>query len=890
MSCSEDRIAAILNLEFPTTLKELEKYLGLTGWLRIFVPYYAQISEALQCRKTALLKKGPSAGPSRKNYTSTTVLTDITKLEIDSFNALQDTFRHSEFLHHPNPDRYLYLDVDASKEHGFGVMLYHMEGDDNGPIDHTDKGNRHRIQPILFLSKLLTGAESRYWPTELEVACLVWAVRKVRHIILSSKLGTIVYTDHSAIVAIAKQDSLSSSSTDKLNLRLVRASLYLSQFSLDVRYRSGPLNIVPDALSRLANTKAQLAAPSDENVLEDVQECFHLSDEIGAYNATMIEMDPDFAARIKQGYAEDTAWQDTYERLRRGGQVHQEFVLNNNGLIYYIDPEDSRRRLCLPKQMEKEVFASAHDDHAHAGFHRAYDRLRHAFYVRGLAKCLRAYIRHCHICNTHQTMRHKPYGQLKPITTPVRPYHTVSGDFIVGLPLTATGMDAALTLTCKFSKRVKIIPGKTTWSAVDWAHAVFANTNDWGVWTVFIVDRDSKWLSLFWRTIFTNMGTKIAATTAYHPQSDGQSERTNQTVEIALRMFYARNPDKIWIEFLDPITRILNSSKNASTGKSPDEIVFGFDLQDSFGIVSTDDSDAQNFEQNRKEYQQEARDCVAYAQLAMKKRYDNGRMPLIMNSGDKAFINLHEGYRIPGTKGKKLGIQRIGPCTVLRRVSPLAYELEIPSNWRIHPVISITHLEPAPHGKDPYDRKDNDHPPPLEEGDPNAEWREFSIETLLDRRHRRYGKGKKILEYLVKWEGYGPEFNEWYGEDLLDGSIELMLEYELRCNNDPERIDYLKKLDAKGKSGMTLDTPSIPKRRTRKIKNSRLGNSPVTSTVVPTTAAPATRSEFSVVVPAVSATSLAGSSAIPISATATTHNDLSVPIGQKRGRGRPRKN
>jgi hypothetical protein len=88
MSCLEDRIAAILNFEFPTTLKELEKYLGFTGWLRIFVFYYAQIFEALQCRKTALLKKGPSAGLSRKNYISTIVLTDITKLEIDSFNAL----------------------------------------------------------------------------------------------------------------------------------------------------------------------------------------------------------------------------------------------------------------------------------------------------------------------------------------------------------------------------------------------------------------------------------------------------------------------------------------------------------------------------------------------------------------------------------------------------------------------------------------------------------------------------------------------------------------------------------------------------------------------------------------------------------------------------------
>jgi hypothetical protein len=69
-------------------------------------------------------------------------------------------------------------------------------------------------------------------------------------------------------------------------------------------------------------------------------------------------------------------------------------------------------------------------------------------------------------------------------------------------------------------------------------------------------------------------------------------------------------------------------------------------------------------------------------------------------------------------------------------------------------------LEPAPHGKDFYNRKGENYLSPLEEGDPNAKWREFLIETLLDRRYRRYGKGKKILEYLIKWEGYGPEFNE----------------------------------------------------------------------------------------------------------------------------------
>jgi hypothetical protein len=90
----------------------------------------------------------------------------------------------------------------------------------------------------------------------------------------------------------------------------------------------------------------------------------------------------------------------------------------------------------------------------------------------------------------------------------------------------------------------------------------------------------------------------------------------------------------------------------------------------------------------------------------------------------------------------------------------LAYELKIPNNWRIHPVISITYLEPASHGKNPYNRKGENHFLPFEKGDSNTEWREFLIEIFLDRRYRRYGKGKKILEYLVKWEGYGPEFNE----------------------------------------------------------------------------------------------------------------------------------
>jgi RNase H-like domain found in reverse transcriptase len=84
------------------------------------------------------------------------------------------------------------------------VILYYIKDDNNGPIDYIDKGNRYRVQSILFFNKLLIEVESRYWFIELEVACLVWVVRKVRYIILGNKLGIIVYIDYLVIVAIAK--------------------------------------------------------------------------------------------------------------------------------------------------------------------------------------------------------------------------------------------------------------------------------------------------------------------------------------------------------------------------------------------------------------------------------------------------------------------------------------------------------------------------------------------------------------------------------------------------------------------------------------------------------------------------------------------------------------
>jgi len=122
-------------------------------------------------------------------------------------------------LVHFDKTRPIYAFVDALKQYGFGVQIAHIKGD---PITTTPI--RTDVQPIMFLSKTLLGAESRYWPTELEVACLVWIIRRIRWMVEALELPVTVFTDHAATTGIVQQTSLTTSSIDKLNIRLIRAS------------------------------------------------------------------------------------------------------------------------------------------------------------------------------------------------------------------------------------------------------------------------------------------------------------------------------------------------------------------------------------------------------------------------------------------------------------------------------------------------------------------------------------------------------------------------------------------------------------------------------------------------------------------------------------------
>lgn len=156
----EEKLKAISELRYSTTLGELEHYLGLTGYLRQYVHFYAQISKSLQELKTLLLKEAPVTGRQRKQYSSKKRLLEPTEEQMVSFQLLQDALSRPSILVHFSDDRILWIDLDASKEWGFGAVVFHVK--DDKKVAEGKWPVRTDMEPILFISRLLTSAERNY--------------------------------------------------------------------------------------------------------------------------------------------------------------------------------------------------------------------------------------------------------------------------------------------------------------------------------------------------------------------------------------------------------------------------------------------------------------------------------------------------------------------------------------------------------------------------------------------------------------------------------------------------------------------------------------------------------------------------------------------------------
>lgn len=348
-------------------------------------------------------------------------------------------------------------------------------------------------------------------------------------------------------------------------------------------------------------------------------------------------------------------------------------------------------------------------------------------------------------------------------------------DFILALPLSYTGKNSLMTVTCKFAKRILLIPGHSKWGAAEWALPLLEQLQvaEWGLPKVIISDRDKKFLSALWTALFKQLGVKLLYSTAYHPQSDGQSERTNQTVEIALRFHLATldNPAD-WERIMGSIQSAVNNSKSSSKARSPNEVVYGFTPTQSTDLTTT-----QSQPLPPEFVRMEVADAIAFAQMSFKIYYDKKHKTIDLKEGDLALLRLHRGYKIPSSQilGPKLSQQFAGLFKIISKVGNLAYRLEIPTHWQIHPVFTIAQLEPCPDpASDPFARADR--PRQLDsifvEGDTDIT-KSYEVERIMLHRNTR----RRGVEYLVRWKGQGAEHDEWRNEPKPGNALQLLRKY-----------------------------------------------------------------------------------------------------------------
>ena len=151
-----------------------------------------------------------------------------------------------------------------------------------------------------------------------------------------------------------------------------------------------------------------------------------------------------------------------------------------------------------------------------------------------------------------------------------------------------------------------------------------------------------------------------------------------------------------------------------------------------------------------------------------------------MKVGDWAMLRLYKGYSISSSTGitKKLTQQYVGPFRIFEKVGQLAYKLDVSFDWRVHPVFLVAQLEPAPSPTDNLFHHPHPQMPPAVFVDGDTEHnKSFEVERLLNKRTVKKGRGL-ATEYLVRWTGYGLEWDRWYNVKDLDNATDLVQAYE----------------------------------------------------------------------------------------------------------------
>ncbi|KAL0159827.1 hypothetical protein M9458_043552, partial [Cirrhinus mrigala] len=391
-------------------------------------------------------------------------------------------------------------------------------------------------------------------------------------------------------------------------------------------------------------------------------------------------------------------------------------------------PETPAGRLFVPNQLRQEVLQWGHDSTlaGHQGVQRTINFLSRAFWWRTLRKDVQEYVLACNICARSKNPNAPSTGELQPLPIPKRPWTHISVDFVSGLP-DSQGKNTILTIVDRFSKAVHLValsglPSAKTTAELILEHVVRLH----GFPQDIVSDRGPQFTAKFWQAFCRLVGTTSSLSSGFHPQTNGQTERANQQLERFLRCF-ASEHQRSWANYLVWAELSNNLHTSTATGLSPFEVCYGFqppifEHQEPEVEVPS----AQQLVRRCRRLWNHARAAIQKANrwyvVQHRRRHPPGRL---FHVGDRVYLST----------------KNINLKTDSRKLTP---RLPLPP------------------------------PPRIVDGGPA-----YTVRRILDSRPR--GRG---TQYLVDWEGYGPEEWSWVpGRFILDPT--LIQDYRRRVSSAP---------------------------------------------------------------------------------------------------------
>ncbi|KXZ41838.1 hypothetical protein GPECTOR_265g684 [Gonium pectorale] len=322
--------------------------------------------------------------------------------------------------------------------------------------------------------------------------------------------------------------------------------------------------------------------------------------------------------------------------------------------------------------------------------------------------------------------------------------------------------------------------------AYDWIFTMFGTPDS------IVSDRDSKFTSIFWQTLHALSGTDLDMSTAYHPQTDGQTERANRTLEEMLRHYVDATQDN-WCDLLSSMEFAYNSAVQASTGYSPFKLVLGYEPRTPLSLLAERPNwepanrAVTDFMISRETALALAKVHVRAAQQRQARHADKRKSEIKYKPGDKVLLSTANLKLLTGTSRTKFQARYVGPFPVESVVSRNAIKLKLPSHMRIHPVVNVSQVRPYNSGETKFPRtrdglRETEDPQVMvnEAGDAY-----YEVEAIL---RRQITPITRKVTYLVKFKGCDAHENIFIDEATLKREIpELVAAYEKEHPRGPAR-------------------------------------------------------------------------------------------------------